>query len=219
MQHGWVGPETAIFRVSDYRNEKPARQENALWMQSLHNLVRLRVNLNPLSYGARIRSMTLINPLALRMPSRFVSPLSMAMLLCLLSVVLPARAQSVNHGRMVFESQCMKCHRLDTNYQGPALRTVVGRTAGKAPDYFYSEALESATHVWDVAKLKSWLTNPESVVPGQEMNFHLDSARDREDVVAFLVAQRHLAVPALAVCQPGPSASKNCSKSRKETTP
>lgn len=82
----------------------------------------------------------------------------------------------------------MACHALDTNRAGPALRGVVGRAAGKATDFFYSEALESATHVWDKVKLKAWLTNPESVVPGQEMNFHLDVARDREDVVAYLAS-------------------------------
>ncbi len=107
-------------------------------------------------------------------------------------VCLPAFAQSgglsVNRGQALFESKCMTCHALDTNRAGPALRTVVGRPAGKAPGYFYSEAMESATHVWDRAKLKAWLTNPEKVVPGQEMNFHVDSARDRDDVVAYLAS-------------------------------
>ena len=65
---------------------------------------------------------------------------------------------------------------------------MVGRPAGKAPDYFYSEALESATHVWDRAKLKAWLTDPEKVVPGQEIKFHLDKERDRDDVVAYLAS-------------------------------
>ena len=88
----------------------------------------------------------------------------------------------------MFEAHCVACHALDTHRAGPALRGVVGRAAGKAPDFFYSEALESATHVWDTTQLKAWLTNPESVVPGQEMNFHLDVARDREDVVAYLAS-------------------------------
>ena len=56
----------------------------------------------------------------------------------------------------------------------PRVAYVVGRPAGKVPDHFYSEAQESATHVWDRAKLKAWLTDPEKVVPGQEMKFHLD---------------------------------------------
>ena len=99
-----------------------------------------------------------------------------------------ASAQSVKRGQVLFEAHCVACHALDTNRAGPALRGVVGRAAGKVPDFFYSEALESATHVWNTTQLKAWLTNPESVVPGQEMNFHLDVARDREDVVAYLAS-------------------------------
>ncbi len=174
--------------------------------------------LNPVPSGLRIQSMTL----KIRLPGIARKPhrlaLALGVLLCLPGWHM-ALAQSVSHGRMVFESQCMKCHRLDINYEGPALRTVLGRTAGKAPDFFYSEALAAATHVWTVSKLKAWLTNPESVVPGQEMNFHLDSAKDREDVIAFLAAQRRLAAPANPHCQPGQPDSKGCSKPVKETTP
>jgi len=65
---------------------------------------------------------------------------------------------------------------------------VVGRTAGKAHGYFYSEAMAGATHVWDAPQLKAWLTNPETVVPGQDMNYRLDIPQDREDVVAYLAS-------------------------------
>ncbi len=176
--------------------------------------------MNPVGRLARINYMKLTVQYAAPPHDRLAPRLSLALLLCLVAAT-PVLAQSVKHGRMVFESQCMKCHRLDTNFEGPALRNVVGRTAGKAPDFYYSQALESATHVWDVPKLKAWLTNPESVVPGQEMNFHLDSARDREDVVAFLAAQRRTAIraPASQVCQPGQPATKGCPKPLKVTPP
>lgn len=134
-------------------------------------------------------------------PTVFLAGVVLA-LLCV-----PASAQSVSRGQALFASKCTTCHALDANQAGPALRTVVGRPAGKAPDYFYSAAMESATHVWDKAKLKAWLTNPENVVPGQEMNFHLDSARDRDDVVAYLasLSRRSPAKPqALSQSQPQP---------------
>jgi len=167
--------------------------------------------LNPVGCAARIQCMTprhshLLHPA----PTSLVAFLATA-LLALLCV--PASAQSVSRGQALFESKCTTCHALDANRAGPALRTVVGRPAGKAPDYFYSEAMESATHVWDKAKLKAWLTNPENVVPGQEMNFHLDSARDRDDVVAYLasLSRRNPAkLHALQSLQPQPP---------KETTP
>jgi cytochrome c len=99
-----------------------------------------------------------------------------------------AAAQSVARGQALFESRCVACHSLDAHRVGPALRGVVGRTAGKAEGYFYSEAMTAATHVWDVTKLTAWLTNPENVVPGQDMNYRLEQAQDRNDVVAYLAS-------------------------------
>jgi cytochrome c len=68
------------------------------------------------------------------------------------------------------------------------LGTVVGRVAGKAPDYFYSQALGAATHVWSRDRLLAWLTNPESVVPGQAMGYRVEMPEDRQDVVAYLAS-------------------------------
>jgi cytochrome c len=95
-------------------------------------------------------------------------------------------AEPVVRGQALFESRCVACHSLDTNRVGPALRGVVGRVAGKADDYVYSQAMAAATHVWNAPKLRAWLTNPEAVVPGQNMNYRLDTAQDRDDVVAYL---------------------------------
>ena len=105
-----------------------------------------------------------------------------------LGVSAGAQAQSVTRGQALFDSRCVACHSLDANRVGPALGGVLGRTAGKADAYSYSSAMKAATHVWDVHKLKAWLTNPEALVPGQNMNYRLDLAQDRDDVVAYLVS-------------------------------
>lgn len=97
-----------------------------------------------------------------------------------------AQAQSINRGQELVESRCFACHSLDVNRVGPALRGVVGRRAGTAEGFTYSAALGAATHVWDEHSIKAWLANPEMVVPGQYMNFRLEQAQDREDVVAYL---------------------------------
>ena len=99
-----------------------------------------------------------------------------------------AQTGSPARGQMIFESRCVACHSLDANRVGPALGTVVGRVAGKAPDYFYSQALGAATHVWSRDKLLAWLTNPESLVPGQAMGYRVDMPEDRQDVVAYLAS-------------------------------
>nr|CBA28536.1 hypothetical protein Csp_A07670 [Curvibacter putative symbiont of Hydra magnipapillata] len=111
-----------------------------------------------------------------------------------ISMAAPALVQAqalvpdVQRGQQLVESRCFACHSLDANRAGPALRGVVGRKAGKAEGYFFSEAMAAATHTWTVAGLKAWLTNPEKVVPGQEMNYYLTEAQDREDVVAYLAS-------------------------------
>lgn len=97
-------------------------------------------------------------------------------------------AQSAPRGQMLFETRCAACHSLDANRVGPALRGVVGRVAGRANEFEYSNALAAAEYVWDASKLNAWLTDPESVVPGQAMNYRLDIAHDREDVVAYLAS-------------------------------
>ncbi len=97
-------------------------------------------------------------------------------------------AQSSERGKQLVESRCFACHSLDANRVGPALRGVVGRPAGKAEGFDYSPALAAATHTWDAAGIRRWLTNPEQVVPGQKMNYRLDREEDRQDVVAYLAS-------------------------------
>jgi cytochrome c len=106
-----------------------------------------------------------------------------------LAFLLPAlvQAQSVSRGQELVESRCFACHSLDLNRVGPALRGVVGRKAGTAAGYAYSEAFTAARHTWDADSIKAWLTNPELLLPGQNMNYRLDQAQDREDVVAYLI--------------------------------
>ena len=88
-------------------------------------------------------------------------------------------------GETVYEA-CQDCHSLDKNDVGPRHRGVYGRKAGSLPDYDYSDALKSANIVWDEETLDKWLTDPQSVAPGAKMVFHLESAQDRADVIAYL---------------------------------
>lgn len=108
------------------------------------------------------------------------------MALLLAGSPLVAQAQSAARGQTLFESRCTACHSLDANRVGPALQTVVGRKAGTAKDYDYSPALARASHRWDRALLLAWLTDPETVAPGQRMGYRVEAAADREDLVAYL---------------------------------
>lgn len=117
-----------------------------------------------------------------------VRPTVSAILMLTLGLSVHAQTGSVANGQAIFDTRCAACHSLDTNRVGPALGTVWGRVAGKAPDFEYSSALSQATHVWSSAKLRAWLENPEALVPGQQMGYRVELASDRLDVVAFLAS-------------------------------
>ena len=81
---------------------------------------------------------------------------------------------------------CQDCHSLDKNDIGPRHRGVFGRKAGSLPDFAYSDALKNADFVWDEATLDKWLADPQAFLPGAKMFYHLDQAKDRADIFAFL---------------------------------
>src|SRR5258707_8174273 len=91
------------------------------------------------------------------------------------SAILPseAEAQRRQNGQAPFESRCSGCHALDGDHEGPRLRSVVGRAAGSVKTFQYSEALKNAKHTWDEATLDKWLSDPESVVPDNDMSFRV----------------------------------------------
>jgi len=98
------------------------------------------------------------------------------------------QAQSVQRGQAVYAAQCMACHSLDDNLAGPRHRDVLNRRAGSVPGFDYSPALRNSRLVWTPEHLLAWLEDPEALIPGQGMDFYLEQARDREDVVAYLAS-------------------------------
>jgi cytochrome c len=104
------------------------------------------------------------------------------------SAVLPAEAeaQGGQSGQSLFEKRCSGCHALDADHEGPRLRGVVGRTAGSVKTFQYSEALKNAKHTWDEATLDKWLSDPESVVPDNDMSFRVPKQEERTAIIAYL---------------------------------
>lgn len=85
---------------------------------------------------------------------------------------------------------CAPCHSLepDRNMTGPSLADLWGRKAGSLPSFErYSDALKSSGIIWDDRSLDGWLTDPDRMVPDNEMPFNgIKDARDRADLLAFL---------------------------------
>jgi cytochrome c len=101
-------------------------------------------------------------------------------------VALRADGQSAPEGQGLFEKRCTGCHALDSDHEGPRLRGVVGRAAGSVKTFQYSDALKNAKHTWNEATLDKWLTDPESVVPDNDMSFRVPKQEERAAIIAYL---------------------------------
>jgi cytochrome c len=102
-----------------------------------------------------------------------------------------ARAESgdASRGQQDFRA-CAPCHSLepDRNMTGPSLANLWGRKAGGLASFDrYSDALKSSGIIWDDRALDGWLTDPQRLVPDNDMPFEgIKDARVRADLLAFL---------------------------------
>ena len=97
-------------------------------------------------------------------------------------------SQSAPQGKDLFDKRCGGCHALDRDKEGPRLRGVYGRTSGTVASFEYSEAIRKARIVWTEETLEKWLTDPESLVPGNDMAFHVEKAEERRAIIEYLKA-------------------------------
>jgi len=111
--------------------------------------------------------------------------------LATIALLLPALAQpgDAARGQQAFRA-CAPCHSLapDRNMTGPSLADLWGRKAGGLSSFErYSEALKASGIIWDDRSLDGWLTDPDQMVPDNEMPFNgIKDARARADLLAFL---------------------------------
>jgi cytochrome c len=97
----------------------------------------------------------------------------------------PAHGDARRGGEL-FSKRCGGCHALDTDKEGPRLGNVYGRKAGTISTFKYSDSLKSAQIVWNDSLLDKWLINTETVVPDNDMDFHVPKADERADIIQFL---------------------------------
>ena len=107
----------------------------------------------------------------------------------------PAFAQDAGDpakGEKVF-AKCKACHDVGEaakNKVGPELNGVIGRPAGTAPDYKYSDAMMAKNKeglVWDEEKVFTYLEDPSAFLGGKsKMVLKLKKEDERHNVIAYL---------------------------------
>ncbi len=93
-------------------------------------------------------------------------------------------------GEEFFMRKCSSCHdeyKSDTHGKGPNLWNVMGRKAGSAQGFDYSDAMRQSGHTWNYATLNYYLTDTKRAVPGRIMNFKgIRKDKNRAKLLLFL---------------------------------
>ena len=101
-------------------------------------------------------------------------------------------------GRILY-LQCRACHSLvpeaEAGKIGPTLHDVIGRAAGTAPGFAYSDAVAKSGITWTAEQIDKWLQRPSEFLPGNKMVFiGIQDPQDRANIIAFI--QQESAKPA-----------------------
>jgi cytochrome c len=93
-------------------------------------------------------------------------------------------------GQSVFDKRCTGCHAMEGDREGPRLAGVFGRKAGSVAGFDYSASLKKSGITWNEITLGKWLSDPDMFVPDNKMDFHVPSAQDRSDLIAYFKRQK-----------------------------
>ena len=95
-------------------------------------------------------------------------------------------------GEEAYNTACRTCHSVKPgdNRLGPSLSGIVGKKAGGESGYQYSPSLKNSGVTFDEATLDKFITNPDGVVPGNNMKPYtgISDAALRAKIIAFLKA-------------------------------
>jgi cytochrome c len=106
----------------------------------------------------------------------------------------------VTAGKKVYK-KCKVCHSFEAgkNGQGPSLQGIMGRTAGTAEGFKFSDAMKASGIVWSDETINAYVENPKTYIPKNKMAFpgikskksHSDAkkakkAKQRLDLIAYI---------------------------------
>lgn len=106
-----------------------------------------------------------------------------------------APAAELAAAKVLATNHCAVCHTFgkdEPSGQGPNLFNIIGRKAGAAEGYTYSDGFKKALagQTWDVKLLDKWLADTQAVAPGSGMVYSQDDAAKRKKLVRFFESLR-----------------------------
>lgn len=97
-----------------------------------------------------------------------------------------ASAPQTEGGDVLFQKRCGGCHSIDQDKEGPRLHHIYGSKAGSVASFKYSSALKASNVMWNDATLDKWLTNTDSVVPDNDMDYRVPKPEERAAIIQYL---------------------------------
>jgi cytochrome c len=94
-------------------------------------------------------------------------------------------------GKKLTTNNCAVCHTFgkgEPNGQGPNLFGIVGRPFASDASFKYSAGMKAAApgKVWDAKLLDAWLTDTQTVAPGNAMTYFEGDPARRQKIIAYL---------------------------------
>ena len=102
-------------------------------------------------------------------------------------------------GKILF-IQCRACHSVVPESEpgkiGPTLYGVIGRSAGTARGYTYSDAVAKSGIIWTADQIDKWLQHPSEFLPGNKMVFvGIENPGDRANIIAYIQQESAKSLP------------------------
>ena len=94
--------------------------------------------------------------------------------LTLASLTAPAIGSEPLSEEQLYDIACQACHSLESTPDhrvGPPLGNLLNRKAAAVNGYRYSEALLTSEWAWSLATLTAWLSDPDTAIPNNAMNY------------------------------------------------
>jgi len=124
---------------------------------------------------------------------RAIAPAVIALMTVTTGALADLDQSRVQQGKTEFEQICGTCHTNEPNRNqiGPSLFGLIGRKSGTAPGFNYSDAMKSASVIWDEQSLDRYLADPKGVVPGNKMPYAgVKKPEARTDIITYLSTLR-----------------------------